>query len=114
MSRLSAFGKKPQFLQPLTGFSSPSAETDTAPDFTVTWSLSWADGDIIHIEYRTGADAYTDYVQLTLTAAEIIADEIEVPSIGPLSDATYDFRARVERGSLFTEWSTLQFTVNAV
>ena len=94
--------------------------TDSTPDFDITfWSgrgapTDLAVGDVILIQKSaTGAGAWSTYLTHTTVSDDVAGIAFSVSGVTPLTNATYDFRGRVERGSKVSPWSDIEMaTVN--
>jgi hypothetical protein len=90
------------------GLTWNSLETDNEPDFLVDLPSGNVDpvqdaaaADHLIIEYQLQAGgAWTEYVDHTLTAGNITDDTITIAGVGSVTDGSYYFRGRIERGAL--------------
>lgn len=83
-----------------------SNSTDATPNFSFNLPAAATEGNDLVAEYSiAGADTWSNYFTHTLTSQNIIDDAITISGITPLSDATYDFRFRLEDGATLGSWS---------
>ena len=87
-----------------------SAETDASPDFDIDLPsgfgapLDAEEDDVLVIQYSTNGTDWTEYLSHTLTAGDLVDDEIELTA-DELANDEYEFRARLERGAAASDWS---------
>jgi uncharacterized repeat protein (TIGR01451 family) len=97
-------------------------DTDSTPEFEVDLPLGngaptdIAEDDVLAFEYSLdGADDWSSYVDITVTAGHISGDPLSFAGATPLANGEYDFRVRAERTGGFTSpWATDDVTVDAV
>lgn len=88
---------------------------DTTPNFSVDLPhgngapLDAAVGDVLRVQVSAaGANVWSAYVTPTLDAGNIAGNPITVTGATPLANGTYDFRARLERGTHIGSWSAIK------
>jgi hypothetical protein len=98
----------------LSGVEWVSAEDDAEPDFDVDLPGSATAGDDLVAQVSVAnADTWSAYFTHTLSAQDIIDDEITISGVDTLANGDYDFRFRLERGVLVGAWFVVEdVTIN--
>lgn len=80
--------------------------TDFTPgfDFNLGEPGNALDGDILHSEYSVDGSSWSDYIDHELTVSDLV--DLVISETGTvLHRGTFQFRARLERGSDVSDWS---------
>lgn len=88
---------------------------DNRPDFDIIFysgrgaPTDMAVGDILRIQKSaTGASVWTAYLTHTVVQDDVDGVPFTVSGTSALSNATYDFRGRLERGTHIAPWSDIE------